>query len=1398
MDTAARSATDAKERETISSGGVPRRTSTLPTLSRSWLLVLLLSLGVRSALPAIPTLLGDLNNDGQVNVLDVVILNNHINRTANSASNTNVLPSSIFPYFADVNQDGLVTDADLGYLADIVLGINPLQPIPLTRIRESSPAAGETGVSVTRETVFRFNYPLATNTFLDTRHVYATFGGRRILSRVELSSDHRTVTLFSPQEFLPGSARIRVTFDAFGLQDVLGRLVDLNGDGLPGGAATVDFDTLSLTAVAGTAVRGTVFASEPVPIGTNSTTSQTNFVNRPLAGVTITVDGREETLRAITDTNGNFLLQPCPAGDFFVHIDGRTLTNLDQSIRYPDKSYYPFVGKVWHGTAGRTNFAGFMSGSTNQASTNGWVFLPLINQGALQPVSMTNDTLITFPSSVISNNPALAGVQLMVPPDSLFSANNTRGGKVGIAAVPPDRLPGVLPPGLEFPLVITVQTDGGENFDRPVPVCFPNLPDPGTGQPLPPGTKNYLYSFNHDKGEWEAVAPMTVSADGKTICTDPGGGIVQPGWHGSGPMPVGPPPPPSCNGFCCPTPGGNSGGLQRCMQDAHTRLAICGGVGGTLAAAACALAGGGPLGAFICGGGAVIVCMADHLNEVSHCLRDNCSATASGLKAASAGRFSQERLAQFRAIQSLTSSAMDLANPYIASGNPVPAETLAQADGLILQADVVAGGNALAFLKEFKTEIEQELAGLESSDGLVANVPTHSVKYLAIIKTATGSLFIRGRTQPGGQYSLFVPREGVVISVHFYDASTKTFGLVTPNLREESPYLFPHFALAKFASNASDSDADGLPDLAEIVLGSNPEDRDSDGDGISDDAEIDQGTDPLDGRPVVTGIIASVDTPGTAVDVCAINNTAIAADSEAGITVFNASNPQSPIRVAQVDTPGTALAVSCSGTLVAVADGSAGLAVVDITDPPAARIVRQIPPAFLGGGVAQAVAVAADLAFVGTDAAWVSMVELNTGVVLQKLNLGGRVEDLSIEGVTLYAYANGRVHAIPFQRGLMELAGSAASPGVPAFGYQRGRLFVGNGIAYAVQENGYNTISVSNPAAPAVIAVGNTTQFGWKQIVLNGSGLGVAAVGPTSRPDSSQNIYLHDTRDPRVTTNFITQIETPGVARAVSIYNGLAYVADHANGLHVINYLPYDANRRPPSGRIVTSALDGTAPAGSFVVVRAEVEDDVQVRNVEFLLNGQRVLTDGNFPFELVYRVPTNAGATLSFSANIFDTGLNTTNVIGPSVTVTPDIQPPAVAIVQPEIGSIFFEHDDVYVRVAAIDQGGVERVSLMLDNLSVPARRLSLFEWLIEVPIAPGAHTINAVAVDFAGNVGVSPPVAIRVRQEAIGREFSVFHFDASLGQEAISREFTVFHFDAAPGNEAIGREFSLEHKDQ
>jgi len=503
----------------------PRASVRRGSVNTTFALIFLSGLFVAHTLCALPQKLGDLDGDGQPTVLDLVILLNHINATPRLSNEMAV--------FADLNQDGVVNNLDVDMLVDAILWIRPLPDFPLTRILESSPANGDSGVGVMRETIIYFTQPLSASTLITPQNLYAQFGGQKLVTRIELSPDRRKVTLFYVYP-LPGSARVRVTFDGNAFTDFAGRPIDADGDGQPGGVAIIDFDTLSQTPLAGTIVCGRVFASL-LATPTNGSTNMS--INVPLADVTISADGMEQDVRAVTDQFGDFRITNAPGGAFFVHIDGRTVTNLQAGIRWPDMAYYPNVGKRWDSIA-------------EHEVNIGNIYLPLIPAGTLHAVNPTNDTVLTFMPDFIAQHPQFAGVVVRVPPDSLYSDNGTRGGMVGVAPVPPDRLPGPLPPGLYITDVITIQTDGPSNFSEPVPACFPNLPDP-SGNKLPPGGKSALWSFNHDTGRFEIVGSGTVTEDGMLVCTDPGVGILAPGWHlfqpgtsGSGGGADGPPPPP--------------------------------------------------------------------------------------------------------------------------------------------------------------------------------------------------------------------------------------------------------------------------------------------------------------------------------------------------------------------------------------------------------------------------------------------------------------------------------------------------------------------------------------------------------------------------------------------------------------------------------------------------------------------------------------------------------------------------------------------------------------------------------------------------------------------------------------------------------------------------------------
>ena len=355
-------------------------------------------------------------------------------------------------------------------------------------------------------------------------------------------------------------------------------------------------------------------------------------------------------------------------------------------------------------------------------------------------------------------------------------------------------------------------------------------------------------------------------------------------------------------------------------------------------------------------------------------------------------------------------------------------------------------------------------------------------------------------------------------------------------------FTFPDFLFR--TASAHDADGDGLHDLGESILGTDGLDPDSDNDGILDGPEVRQGLDPVSGLAVRTGLIGSVDTVGDALDVCAANDIAVVALGSLGVRVFNIFNGMNPVLIASVDTPGDARAVAASGSRIAVADGPAGLAVIDISDPPAASIVHRVNL----GASTRAVAVAGDVAFVGLDSGEVVSVDLGSGIILDRLQLDAIPEDLGVGGEHLYAWTDGVLYTLSFQEGELAVVDTLAATGGIGPGGRRLRLFVGSDLAYGIYKSGYSIFDLTDSAHPTLNQTVATGQLGWKQIVANGSGLGVAAVSPNATDDGTHHVSLFNVGADGTGSDFVTEFETPGLAAAVTIYNGIAYIADSEGG----------------------------------------------------------------------------------------------------------------------------------------------------------------------------------------------------------------------------------------------------------
>lgn len=287
---------------------------------------------------------------------------------------------------------------------------------------------------------------------------------------------------FVPAEVLPGGTEFQVSVAA-------SRIVDRAGNAAFASREILAFRTANARGLPETSLVGWVFDTERNEEGAES----------PLVGARVSVVGASGAT-ATTDEHGRFVLEGLPAGRVLLEADGST-------VRAPAGYFYPTVTKLFDAVAGR----GFIIEAP--------IYLPRVPVAAF--VSLSTNTVTS-----VANAAQLSGWSLAVPPNSIQRRDGTGAGRVSISPVPPARLPAPLPAGLDPSLVITIQTEGGaEVFTQPVPLTAPNL------EGLAPGQKTVLWDFDHGRGEFVPVALATVSADGSTVTTDTGQGVLRPGWH---------------------------------------------------------------------------------------------------------------------------------------------------------------------------------------------------------------------------------------------------------------------------------------------------------------------------------------------------------------------------------------------------------------------------------------------------------------------------------------------------------------------------------------------------------------------------------------------------------------------------------------------------------------------------------------------------------------------------------------------------------------------------------------------------------------------------------------------------------------------------------------------------
>ena len=191
---------------------------------------------------------------------------------------------------------------------------------------------------------------------------------------------------------------------------------------------------------------------------------------------------------------------------------------------------------------------------------------------------------------------------------------------------------------------------------------------------------------------------------------------------------------------------------------------------------------------------------------------------------------------------------------------------------------------------------------------------------------------------------------------------------------------------------------------------------------------------------------------------------------------------------------------------------------------------------------------------------------------------------------------------------------------------------------------------------------------------------------------------VYGVQQPEAGPVFLSEVETPGVARSVSIFGGLAYVADDDRGLQVVSYLGQDRAGIAPTATLSTNQASlGICEEGALLRVTATCQDDVAVRDCELWVDGVRAQVDGNFPFEFFLVAPRLTDRErFSVRVRVADTGGNFTFTDELTLELVPDATSPRVRGLVPRQGALLAQAGAVAVLFdEPIDPGSLTTASL-------------------------------------------------------------------------------------------------------
>ena len=172
---------------------------------------------------------------------------------------------------------------------------------------------------------------------------------------------------------------------------------------------------------------------------------------------------------------------------------------------------------------------------------------------------------------------------------------------------------------------------------------------------------------------------------------------------------------------------------------------------------------------------------------------------------------------------------------------------------------------------------------------------------------------------------------------------------------------------------------------------------------------------------------------------------------------------------------------------------------------------------------------------------------------------------------------------------------------------------------------------------------------------------------------------MFDSRDPADNENEVTEFRFDGETRDIAIAAGEAFVATGSEGLQIVRFLGIDTQGTAPTIDATTLPEDVDDAVAGIQVFQGQTitfdvatDDDIQVRSVDVIVNGNVLLSTVSYPWDLTVTLPTIADIgtdLLDVQFRATDTGGNSTTTDPVQIQMVEDVTPFEIVGITPDDG---------------------------------------------------------------------------------------------------------------------------------